>query len=313
MDDFQGRTVADSTYEQLKDGIKPDLLDISGSRAGAARVLLLPKGMQAIDIKPYLDKYLPAPERRQGLANFTDLKTFLEYVTRFASEPSVIFAVDKRDAPKLHAVFNHHPEGADETKAGWSDHRATYHFPLSKEWNTWIAKDSVLMSQREFAEHIEDNILDIRSPAEEMSGETGEVKVTFSPEVTRFLAVTRGRCATQAEMVTLSRGMKIHEGAKIGQQVNLQSGEQEVSFESTHTGVDGGKIDVPSLFQIGIPIFHNGEYYSLAARLRYRIVEGKLKWGYQIHRPDKSFDHAFNGALATARADTGLPVFIGNL
>jgi hypothetical protein len=125
------RTVIDAAYDTLKDGLEPHVLPISRGNDRQSALLLAPKGMQVIDAKPFLDKYLPAPERRQGTANFTELQSFVDYLTRFKSAPSVVFAVDNADAPKLVAVFNHHPAGAEETQAGFGDHRAIYHFPLS--------------------------------------------------------------------------------------------------------------------------------------------------------------------------------------
>lgn len=313
MDDFQTRTVADATYDQLKDGIKPQILSLSRGTHQSGSVLLVPAGMKEIDTKAILDRHLPTPERRKGETNHTDLSSFIEYVNRFKSEPTIVFARNSRTEPKLLALFNHHPAGDDEKQAGHGDHRAWYHFPLSEEWKVWHGKNDKAMSQAEFAEFIEDRFLDIVPPQQEMSGETGEVKLKLAPDVLRLLAATNGRVATPAEMFTLSRGLRVHAQDQVEQKVNLQSGEGAIVYRSEHQNESGGKIDVPQLFQIGIPVFDRGAAYIMVARLRYRINGGTVMWLYKLHRADLVFDDAFNEAVARTEQETEVPVYLGNL
>lgn len=305
------RTVVDAAYDALKDGIKPSLQSISRGSHSSASIAFVPKGMNPLSLKTYLDEYLPAPERRKGETNHTDLSSFIGYVNRFKSAPTVVFARNSRSEPKLLAIFNHHPEGEDEKTAGFGDHRAWYHFPLSDEWKIWQKHNGALMSQSEFAEFIEDRFLDIVPPATEMAGDTGEVKLKLAPDVLRLLAVSNGRCAQPAEMYTLSRGLKVHAENKVEQKVDLQSGESALVYVNEHKNEAGERVNIPQLFQIGIPVFDRGPGYVMVARLRYRLQNGSVKWAYQLHRGDLVFDDAFNEAVARTELETEVPVFLG--
>jgi len=305
--------VVDSTYAALKDGLKPLYQPVSRNTHQAGSVLLVPEGMKEVDVKAILDRHLPAPERRSGITNHTDLSSFIDYVNRFKSAPTVVFARNNRAEPKLLALFNHHPEGGDESQAGHGDHRALYHFPLSDEWKVWQGKNKTMMTQGEFAEFVEERFLDIVPPATEMSGDTGEVKLRLAPDVLRLLAATNGRCATPAEMFALSRGLRVHAEDQVEQKVDLQSGEGALVYRSEHKNEAGEKVNVPQLFQIGIPVFDRGPAYVMVARLRYRIAGGSVKWSYHLHRADLVFDDAFNEAVARTRSDAEVPVFIGTL
>lgn len=313
MDSVERRNTVDSTYEILKAGIRPQPFDIARVQTASAPVMAVPEGMSLESLKPFIDAWLPAPERRQGKTDHTDLSSFIAWVNRFKSAPTVVFARNSRAEPKLVATFNHHPEGDDERSAGWRDHTAWYHFPLSEEWKVWQAKNGVLMTQGEFAEFVEDRFLDIVPPATEMSGDTGEVRLKLAPDVLRLLAASNGRCAQPAEMFQLSRGLKVHAEDQVEQKVDLQSGEGALVYRSEHKNEAGERVNVPQLFQIGIPVFDRGPAYIMVARLRYRLAGGSVKWAYQLHRADLVFDDAFNEAVARTRSECDVPVFIGNV
>lgn len=297
----------------LRGGFFPQIQSIVRGDAKNGSILLLPRDMRSESVKKYFDEYLPAPERRKGFTEHTDQATFIDYVNRFSGDDCVIFASDSRDRPTMYAVFNHHPGGPEHERAGWGDHRAIYKFPVSEEWQAWHGKDGALMGQGEFAEFIEDRILDVVPPPSSMDGATGEVTLNMPTEARRFLAIAGGRCALPAEIMTLSRGLKIHADEKVERSVNLQSGENAMVYASEHRTTDGGKVDIPQMFLLQIPVFHGGPLYTLVARLRYRLADGRVRWAYQLHRADLVFDHAFKETVDTTRQATGRPVFMGSL
>jgi hypothetical protein len=65
------------------------------------------------------------------------------------------------------------------------------------------------------------------------------------------------------------------------------------------------------MFFISIPVFAKGEYYRIAARLRYRKTAEGVKFWYDLWRPDLSFDHAFTEAVGKVDAATPATVFFG--
>lgn len=305
------RNIADSVAGLIKDGLVPTAVAISRGNHSSNNVLLVPAGMKEIDLKAILDRYLPAPERRKGATSHTDLNSFIAWVNRFKSAPTVIFAKDAMDAPGMTAIFNHNPEGDDEKAAGWGDHRAQYTFPLSKEWQAWLENDGEGMNQGDFAAFIEERLVDIRPARMELDGRTGETRMILSPTVEAFVKESGVRIATVQQMMSLSRGLDIHSNDKITNRVNLQSGESTLVYDTEHRDGSGAKVDVPGLFLIGIPVFDHGAVYELGARLRYRIVNGLILWTYHLLRADVSFNDAFGDAIQKTRNETGLPVFLG--
>jgi hypothetical protein len=131
-------------------------------------------------------------------------------------------------------------------------------------------------------------------------------------DLKNILRVTGGKIADQLEMITLSKGIKINESAQAVQQVDLQSGEGTLVYQTEHKDGSGNKLEVPPLFLIGIPVFERGTMYRLAVKLRYRLREGKVAWRADLHRPDKVFEHAFDQACGEVRAKTTLPLYHGS-
>src|SRR3546814_13779715 len=109
----------------------------------------------------------------------------------------------------------------------------------------------------------------------------------------------------------LSVGLKVYEKANVSEAVNLASGEVQIQFTSEHVDGTGSPLKVPNLFLIAIPVFKNGQFYRLAARLRYRRAPEGLVFWYELWRADRAFDHAFRDSCERARVDTELPLLFG--
>lgn len=263
-------------------------------------VLVLPEGMAAYSVKKHIDEYLEHPERRLGTAKFFDLSSIIEHANRFKSDHSALFALPGMDAPSITSVLDYHDSGHAGTPR-FCRHRGVYEFPLSPEWQAWMAVDGKRLSQVEFAEFLEDRILDISTSTIEANG-------TGAMDLTRAIG---GTIATPSDLMNLSRGLKVHVASRVEDATNLSSGEVQLRFEEQHKGSDGKPLVVPTGFLIAIPVFRYGPLYVNAVRLRYRLNQGNVTWIMQIHRPDISFRHAFDESCEKAKTDTGLPLFLG--
>src|SRR3546814_13105082 len=105
--------------------------------------------------------------------------------------------------------------------------------------------------------------------------------------------------------------VKVYEKASVIDVVNLASGEVQIQFTSEHVDGTDSPLMVPNLFLIAIPVFKNGQFCRLAARLRYhRAPEGLVFW-YELWRADRAFDHAFRDSCERARVETELPLLFG--
>lgn len=289
---------AEAIIELAKEAFPPRTLIVNAD-GRETEVLILPEGLEAHSIKPFLDEYLEAPERRKGTAIVQDLDSFIEHVERFKDDDSALFADPSPTAPTLTAVLDYHRAGG-EGAPRFGEHRTRYVFPLSEEWRAWAGKNAQQMSQKDFAEFIEDRLADIADP--EGAGDSA-----------RSLADKLGGAyASPSRLRDLSRDFSMREGAVVKEARNLSTGEVQLSYVTQHQDETGAPLKVPNLFLLHVPVFQMGVAYEVAVRLRYRSREGRIVWFYELYRPDRIFRDAFDDACHQAKSDTGLPLFVGH-
>lgn len=246
-----------------------------------------------------LDDYQDRPDRREGTATFFDLDSFIAHALRFKSEHSAIFASPGNGSPHLTSVLDYHPSGATSLPA-FGKHRGQYAFPLSDEWKTWTGKAGKGMGQQEFAEFIENHVVDVLDPA--TAGESAKA-----------LANTIGcSFAAPSKLLAISRDFSVNVGARVRQVQNLATGEISVQYQVEHADDKGALLKVPGAFLVGLPVFKNGTPYQLSVRLRYTVRDGSVTWRFELHRADRVFDHSFREACDKASEETGLPLFLGS-
>ncbi|MEW5422675.1 DUF2303 family protein [Amorphus sp. 3PC139-8] len=262
-----------------------------------------PKHGQVVSVYTEIERFRLHPRRRKGTATALTLESFCELVNRHSDLHSAIFADTDWRAPGFTAVINYHesvPDGdADDSdaQARHGDHRIAYAFPLTEEWQAWIAANGERMPQDDFAAFLEERIAELATPSED---ERREFEPLFG---TKF--------ATPAELVQLSRGLQVHVGQKIKNSRILQSGEAEVVFEETHTDASGERLVVPGLFMLSVPVFVRGQSVRIPVRLRYRAHGGAISWFFQMYRPDIVITGRVLEDLAKAAEATGLPAYEG--
>lgn len=247
-------------------------------------------------LRDELERYRLDPARRRGTATATTLASFMDIVSRVANTESVIFARTEWPNPKLTAVIDYHQAGpAGRPRHG--EHRVVYSFPVTPEFQAWIATNGKPLDQGGFAAFVEEHAAEMSSP---MDIERAELEPLFQ---TKF--------ATPAEMVQLARGLTIHVAGKVRNTLTLQSGESEIVFVEEHQDSRGEKILVPGLFMISIPVFLDGMPVRIPARLRYRAREGQITWFYQLYLWERWVRERVVEDLRTAAKLTGLPTFEG--
>lgn len=325
LHESEAKAVADIVRKH----IAPALIDVADAlNVGAlgpdgsdeVPVLVLPTGLQAHSIKPFLDQYRTAPERREGTAKLVELESFCDHVNRFKDADSAIFAEPSTTSPKLMAVLDYHqrcnlPTGEDvvvgevvrgevkpvDGKPRFGKHRAVYPFPLSDEWQAWLAKNGHPMPQAEFATWLEDRIVDVADP---------QAAFTSAKRFAEALGITT--FASPNKLLDLSRGLTIHVDERAATKVNPSTGETSVFYSAEHQDEAGAPLVIPRAFLIQIPVFRAGTLYQLPVRLKYRLASGRLAWFYDIHNVLKAFDDAFREACDLAAEKTGLPLFYGS-
>lgn len=295
------------TREFVRDVLTSDIITLAEPDTGLETLAVLKPGGQVEPLPASLfDGVRDNPRFRRGTAALTSLDSFIIHVNRFGDDDTVVFADDRRDAPKLTAVLDYHraddADGHGQYRHG--KHRTTFAFPLSDEWKAWVKADGSVMSMGAFALFLEDRIGDIALAGDE-----------FPDDVQRFVNVNGGAdsIADYATLIELSRGLKVYEQANVEEATNLASGEGHIRFSVEHETRTrtGGVVKVPTMFFIAIPIFNKGPFYRIGARLRYRKTAEGVKFWFDLYRADRSFDHAFAEAVAKVDAETPATVLFG--
>ena len=259
-------------------------------------ILIDRKSGKASSIRSLIEEYRVSPERKKGTATVNTLDSFNDLTNRHKTDDSVIFADTDWRNPSLTTVVDYHVN----TSGGRADngkHRVHYPFPLSEEWKAWIAQDGVVMDQGDFAEWIEDHLPELAAPDPR--------------EAEHYLETFGLKVAAPNEMVKLSRGLQIHVESRVKNNVVLQSGEGEITWDEEHKDAAGNRITVPGLFILNIPPFFMGTATRIPVRLRYRAAGGAIKWFFKLHRPDVVITGQIEEDLARAAEATGLPCYRG--
>lgn len=247
-------------------------------------------------VKALFEEYRQFPERKTGTAKVLTLQSFMDLVNRHKTGDTAIFANSDWRKPSVQAVIDYHAVDTGGDPA-WLKHRIAYEFPLSDPWKLWVAQDGEWMDQAEFAAFIEDHIADLSSPT---SVEADDYERMFGAKI-----------ATPAELIQLSRGLQVFAATNVKNAVTLQSGEGSIVFEEEHRDAAGNKLIVPGIFILQVAPFFQGDLIRVPVRLRYRLAGGKLKWAFQIYRPDLAVTDRVRADLDIIARETAVPVFEG--
>ncbi|RVM08413.1 DUF2303 family protein [Sinorhizobium meliloti] len=248
------------------------------------------------NVADLFERYREHPRRKSGTAKVATLESLISLIDRHKTEHSAIFAETNWEKPSITAVFDYH-EAKNGGLADNGKHRAHYEFPLSEEWKAWVKINGKPLEQVEFAEFIEDHIAELSAPdsfeAEDFRGKFG-FKVAYPNE-----------------LVALSRGLQVHAETRVKNNVVLQSGEGEITWDEEHRDAQGNKLTVPGMFIVSIAPFFMGDPTRIPVRLRYRVSGGKVLWICQLYRPDVHITQQVMRDLERVAHETELPHFQG--
>lgn len=195
--------------------------------------------------------------------------SLVDYIDRFKTSKTMLFANVSANA--ITARITYHSPSDGETAAGpnFDAHRATLMLPYSQEWKDWSGIDGRFMSQKDFARWIEEHPGDIVAP------DAADLR-----EITRDLAALRKVNFTEA--------------------VRTNSNAESFSYrQENEVHRDGEVIEIPSQFQLGIPVYFGEPTTSLMAYLRWDIAEnGQLTLGVKLSRAEYVRQAVFK-AIAT--------------
>jgi uncharacterized protein YfdQ (DUF2303 family) len=227
-----------------------------------------------------LEKTLARPSNIRGTTTLYDEQSFIAYAKAHAApEQSAVFYKADESSCSVTAVMNAHVAATRDPM--WQDFRAEFSPETSAEWRRWIGSHDKWMHQKDFAEFIEANSIDMREP---------------SP----------------AEMIELSRSFEAKKKVDFAQQIRLDNSAIELQYEEKIDATAAkGKLKVPQSFKIGVPVFTNGPLYEVEAMLRYDIRDAKLTIKYQLVRKHKIVEHAVGEIITRIKDALQLPLYRG--
>lgn len=237
---------------------------IDAARAGVEPKMLDPEAVYALPVPaPIVDleQFRDRPDAQRGNFFPSTVDSFVQYVKEQETAGETTIWVQP-DGGHIEAILNDHHALAP----GWGDHKAILDLIVSPEWRFWLAQDGELLSQQEFAEHIEEGIADMVSP-------------------------------DGAQMLEIAQSIEGKNDVAFKSKIDLTSGEVRLGYEEKVEAQAGtsGQLAVPREFTIGVAPFIGEDAFKLNARLRWRVNGGKLMLGYKLDRPDAAVREVLAG------------------
>lgn len=268
----------DSAAEVLRHLIERSQAPIIIDRANPR--ILVPNGCSVVEVP----NTMLNPVRKTAKRTFTDAESFCDYVNEQKLPQTRIYSPT---ATEFLAVFDHHQTEANtpdsvESKAGFGEHTAKLTLTHTPEWKTWSGKSTNRFSQRDFAVFIEDNQDDVTRPG-------------------------------SAELIDLIRTFRATSNAEFSSDVEDREGNSALSYVQqlkTKAGVKGD-MEIPNDFDILVSPYEGGDKFTLKARLRFCVENGRLVLWYELVKLDRFLNNSVKQIAAAIHEATAIMPWFG--
>lgn len=247
---------------------------------GSIYAVVDPKGGVEI-INLDTDDYRTRPRLKTGTYTTSTPQAFTDYLEKHSSDDTEIWAgvaAAGGQGAQIVAVIDAH----GRTEPGWGKHRVKLQLSHSPEWLRWVAQDRKGLTQRQFAELVEDRLVDIVEP-------------------------------NSADMLEIAQTFEARNNVRFASSTILASGERRLEYKEDIDASAGrtGAMTVPQTFTLALRPFMGGEAWKVEARFRYSIREGALTISYALTRPEDVIQNAFDELVANIDTVTDAPVYAG--
>lgn len=211
--------------------------------------IVLPAGSH-LEI-PKLDAWRLRPTRKTGIYKPSTVDAFADYFGRHMTDASTIW-VHPTTGQVIGVIDDN-----DKSDPGWGEHRVVLQLDKTDEWKYWIENDRKMLSQVDFAEHVEGGLDDIAVP-------------------------------DGADLLEIAQTFHMTNGVTFRSSTRLSTGQQQFQYdeESKASAGTSGQLTVPTHIVLVIAPFFGETPSRIGARLRFRLREGRLTLGYLLDRPD---------------------------
>lgn len=261
-------------------------------------ILLDEKGAERVE---FLSTVFEQPDQRTGKVRLDDGPSFIAYFNRYkVPGESAIYA--KMSPLAFVGVLDDHQHREQvpgdrsmekaatvatvDSGARFREFRAIFTPALSPEWTTWTGKDRKdFTGTTEFAYFLEDNFPDIAQPA-------------------------------GAELMELALNFRVNQQVSYRSAQRLQDGHVEFQYANIVTGGGEGQAGsqkMPEVFKITVPVFAgiDAPRYEVDARFRYKVKDGALFLRYELVRPHKVLEQAFQDLWRSIGEKTSTTILLG--
>lgn len=228
-----------------------------------------------IDTYAIQDLYSPAPRRASGCAQLGTVESFAAYVEALGGgEKFPTYA----NGLSVTTVFNGH-QAVDAP--GHGDLRAKFTAQHTPGWLRWAAVSGKMLTQVQFAEHVEDCLADIAEP-------------------------------DGATLLELATTFEANTQVTFKQSTRLQNDQRRLTYEETIEARAGntGQLEVPERLFLALQVFEGEDTIPVTCRLRYKITGEGLRIGIILDRADDVVRDAFDQLVARIAEEVG-PVWYG--
>jgi uncharacterized protein YfdQ (DUF2303 family) len=204
------------------------------------------------------------------------LDSLVEYVNKFKTADTMLFADVAQNS--IDAAIDYHGKAQAEHVV----HEASMALTFSEEWNAWNAINDKLMKQLDFARFIEENSADIVAP-------------------------------TGAELLEVCRDLQAVRSANFKRAIRTNTDHENFEFSDNTDMRSKNGVEVPTKFELSIPVYFGERNVPLQAFLRWNLVGEQLALGIRLHRPEHVRQAMFKEIVLGAADRTSLPAVFGFL
>lgn len=256
----------------------------TGSEADARHYIAVPHGQKLETVDT--EDLLPRPRRIVAQATVDSLESFVAYVKRHALPQTVVWVKldPASSALTLIGQIEEHARG----EPSWRRHTVTYTPRQSLEWMVWRKMDGQPQEQVHFALFIEKNIADIATVEGLPSG---------------------------SAMLEMALAFEAVQDSRVKSHIRLQNGGAKFEFVGDDDAATVQRMELFGKFAVGLPVFWGGDRYRVDAKLRYSTRDAKVRFWYELVRPDKVHEAAARELITKVGAELGeaVPLLMGQL
>lgn len=274
-DDTNGHT-ADLIHELTATSQTADQLDDTDGNP-RKHVVMIPAGWKAEHLDA--EHWEQQPYRSRGVANFTEIGSFLDHLDRIGYGAGVaprlpVYA--DREHTQFVAVLNDDSEHG----AGWRDFGAALNLTRTEGWEAVVAIDEERMTAPEMADWLEEWRHLVAEPS-------------------------------WSDLAQIARKFRATAKMEFRQELDESNGDTALEYVRTSTVGGAEHITPPERVVFAVPVFYGTDPVRLDAMFRWRVEGGTVRFHLKLVQPRQAERDGFDLIADLIGEHRGMPVLHG--